>query len=61
MHVIDRMDGIEGKSHDFARVKVTQSGSINIYQYPIEKLRVQPAGIIVFAAVMATLGESNLT
>jgi hypothetical protein len=33
--------------------------NINIYQYPIGKLRMQPVGIIVFAAVMATLGESN--
>ncbi|KAL7168834.1 hypothetical protein ACSBR2_033962 [Camellia fascicularis] len=30
--------------------------NINIYQYPIGKLRVQPVGIIIFAAVMATLG-----
>lgn len=30
--------------------------SLNIYKYPIGKLRVQPVGIIVFAAVMATLG-----
>ncbi|PON65164.1 Cation efflux protein [Parasponia andersonii] len=30
--------------------------SINIYRYPIGKLRVQPVGIIIFAAVMATLG-----
>ncbi|KAG2675103.1 hypothetical protein I3843_13G149300 [Carya illinoinensis] len=30
--------------------------SINIYKYPIGKLRMQPVGIIVFAAVMATLG-----
>ncbi|KAH9613120.1 hypothetical protein KSS87_017229 [Heliosperma pusillum] len=30
--------------------------NINIYQYPIGKLRVQPVGIVVFAAVMATLG-----
>ncbi|XP_058748520.1 metal tolerance protein 4-like [Vicia villosa] len=30
--------------------------NINIYQYPIGKLRVQPVGIIVFAAIMATLG-----
>ncbi|KAJ8476303.1 hypothetical protein OPV22_020030 [Ensete ventricosum] len=30
--------------------------NINIYKYPIGKLRVQPVGIIVFAAVMATLG-----
>ncbi|KAJ4972579.1 hypothetical protein NE237_005753 [Protea cynaroides] len=29
---------------------------INIYKYPIGKLRVQPVGIIIFAAVMATLG-----
>ncbi|KAL9233616.1 hypothetical protein vseg_008588 [Gypsophila vaccaria] len=29
---------------------------VNIYMYPIGKLRVQPVGIIVFAAVMATLG-----
>ncbi|XP_030458434.2 metal tolerance protein 4-like [Syzygium oleosum] len=29
---------------------------INIYKYPIGKLRVQPVGIIVFAAIMATLG-----
>ncbi|KAM6581609.1 hypothetical protein CsatA_005383 [Cannabis sativa] len=30
--------------------------SINIYRYPIGKLRVQPVGIIIFAAIMATLG-----
>ncbi|KAG5615795.1 hypothetical protein H5410_015619 [Solanum commersonii] len=30
--------------------------SINIYKYPIGKLRVQPVGIVIFAAVMATLG-----
>ena len=30
--------------------------SINVYQYPIGKLRMQPVGIIIFAAVMATLG-----
>ncbi|KAL0359353.1 UNVERIFIED_CONTAM: Metal tolerance protein 4 [Sesamum angustifolium] len=30
--------------------------TINIYQYPIGKLRMQPVGIIIFAAVMATLG-----
>ncbi|KAM4070805.1 hypothetical protein ACB094_11G012100 [Castanea mollissima] len=30
--------------------------NINIYKYPIGKLRVQPVGIIIFAAVMATLG-----
>jgi len=30
--------------------------NINIYKYPIGKLRVQPIGIIVFAAIMATLG-----
>ncbi|KAL8456264.1 hypothetical protein ACS0TY_034470 [Phlomoides rotata] len=30
--------------------------SINIYKYPIGKLRMQPVGIIIFAAVMATLG-----
>ncbi|KAL2317349.1 hypothetical protein Fmac_031225 [Flemingia macrophylla] len=29
---------------------------INMYKYPIGKLRVQPIGIIIFAAVMATLG-----
>ncbi|GLT65176.1 hypothetical protein SLA2020_376220 [Shorea laevis] len=29
---------------------------VNIYKYPIGKLRVQPVGIIIFAAVMATLG-----
>ena len=33
--------------------------SINIYKYPIGKLRVQPVGIIIFAAVMATLGTSS--
>lgn len=33
--------------------------SINIYKYPIGKLRVQPVGIIIFAAVMATLGMWN--
>ncbi|XP_028751707.1 metal tolerance protein 4 isoform X2 [Neltuma alba] len=30
--------------------------NINIYKYPIGKLRMQPVGIIIFAAVMATLG-----
>lgn len=30
--------------------------TINIYEYPIGKLRMQPVGIIIFAAVMATLG-----
>ncbi|KAE8125318.1 hypothetical protein FH972_020142 [Carpinus fangiana] len=30
--------------------------TINIYKYPIGKLRMQPVGIIIFAAVMATLG-----
>ncbi|KAL8122062.1 metal tolerance protein 4-like [Apium graveolens] len=30
--------------------------NINIYRYPIGKLRVQPVGIIMFAAIMATLG-----
>lgn len=30
----------------------------NIYKYPIGKLRIQPVGIIIFAAVMATLGLS---
>ncbi|KAJ4979643.1 hypothetical protein NE237_010423 [Protea cynaroides] len=30
--------------------------TVNIYKYPIGKLRVQPVGIIIFAAVMATLG-----
>ncbi|PNT63572.1 hypothetical protein BRADI_4g17426v3 [Brachypodium distachyon] len=29
---------------------------VNIYKYPIGKLRVQPVGIIVFASIMATLG-----
>ncbi|KAJ0960216.1 hypothetical protein J5N97_001959 [Dioscorea zingiberensis] len=29
--------------------------NVNIYHYPIGKLRVQPVGIIIFAAVMATL------
>ncbi|KAF8041023.1 hypothetical protein BT93_B3061 [Corymbia citriodora subsp. variegata] len=28
----------------------------NIYKYPIGKVRVQPVGIIIFAAIMATLG-----
>ncbi|KAK8543329.1 hypothetical protein V6N13_136149 [Hibiscus sabdariffa] len=30
--------------------------STNIYKYPIGKLRIQPVGIVIFAAVMATLG-----
>ncbi|GAU46646.1 hypothetical protein TSUD_246730 [Trifolium subterraneum] len=29
--------------------------NINMYKYPIGKLRMQPVGIIIFAAVMATL------
>lgn len=28
----------------------------NIYKYPIGKLRMQPVGITIFAAIMATLG-----
>jgi divalent metal cation (Fe/Co/Zn/Cd) transporter len=32
--------------------------NVNIYKYPIGKLRVQPVGIIIFAAIMATLGMS---
>lgn len=34
--------------------------NINIYKYPIGKLRVQPVGIIIFAAIMATLGKQSL-
>ncbi|PON37824.1 Cation efflux protein [Parasponia andersonii] len=30
--------------------------NVNIYKFPIGKLRVQPVGIVIFAAVMATLG-----
>lgn len=30
--------------------------NINIYKYPIGKLRMQPVGIVIFAAIMATLG-----
>jgi hypothetical protein len=30
--------------------------SVNIYMYPIGKLRVQPVGIIVFATILASLG-----
>jgi len=33
---------------------------VNVYKYPIGKLRVQPVGIIVFAAIMATLGVPSL-
>lgn len=33
--------------------------TINMYKYPIGKLRMQPVGIIIFAAVMATLGVSK--
>lgn len=32
----------------------------NVYKYPIGKLRVQPVGIVVFAVVMATLGNDSL-
>ncbi|KAL3819585.1 hypothetical protein ACJIZ3_005490 [Penstemon smallii] len=35
--------------------------NINIYRYPIGKLRVQPAGIIVFAAIMATLDSEKMS
>lgn len=31
----------------------------NKYKYPIGKSRVQPVGIVVFAAVMATLGTHH--
>ncbi|KAM0013804.1 putative cation efflux protein [Helianthus debilis subsp. tardiflorus] len=34
--------------------------SINLYKYPIGKLRVQPVGIIIFAAIMATLGTLHV-
>lgn len=34
--------------------------NLNMYKYPIGKLRMQPVGIIIFAAVMATLGVSKL-
>ncbi|KAL6966316.1 putative metal tolerance protein C3, partial [Sarracenia purpurea var. burkii] len=37
----------------FTQMSITH---INIYKYPIGKLRVQPIGIIIIAAVMATLG-----
>ncbi|RDX61381.1 Metal tolerance protein 4, partial [Mucuna pruriens] len=30
--------------------------NVNMYKYPIGKLRVQPVGIVIFAAVMTTLG-----
>ncbi|KAL9316440.1 hypothetical protein ACSQ67_017441 [Phaseolus vulgaris] len=30
--------------------------NINMYKYPIGKLRVQPVGIVIFAVIMATLG-----
>lgn len=29
----------------------------NKYKYPIGKLRVQPVGIVIFAAIMAALGK----
>lgn len=32
----------------------------NVYKYPIGKLRVQPVGIVIFAAIMATLGMQVL-
>ncbi|KAL3819582.1 hypothetical protein ACJIZ3_005487 [Penstemon smallii] len=35
--------------------------SINIYKYPIGKLRGQPVGIIVFAAIMATLASEKMS
>ncbi|KEH28211.1 Mn-specific cation diffusion facilitator transporter MTP8.1 [Medicago truncatula] len=35
--------------------------TVNMYKYPIGKLRMQPVGIIIFAAVMATLGFQVLT
>ncbi|CAB67634.1 putative protein [Arabidopsis thaliana] len=35
--------------------------NVNIYKYPIGKLRVQPVGIIIFAAVMATLAEQLIS
>ncbi|MFS7916093.1 putative cation efflux transmembrane domain superfamily [Helianthus anomalus] len=34
--------------------------NINLYKYPIGKLRVQPVGIIIFAAIMATLGTLHV-
>lgn len=30
----------------------------NVYKYPIGKLRTQPVGIVIFAAIMATLGNA---
>lgn len=32
----------------------------NVYKYPIGKLRTQPVGIVIFAAIMATLGVQVL-
>lgn len=32
----------------------------NVYKYPIGKLRVQPVGIVIFAAIMATLGKFRI-
>lgn len=31
--------------------------NVNNYDYPIGKLRMQPVGMIIFAAIMATLGS----
>lgn len=33
--------------------------SYDVYNYPIGKSRIQPVGIVIFAAIMATLGESQ--
>jgi divalent metal cation (Fe/Co/Zn/Cd) transporter len=29
----------------------------DVYNFPIGKSRIQPVGIVIFAAIMATLGE----
>uniref|UniRef100_A0A6N2MGK3 Uncharacterized protein n=1 Tax=Salix viminalis TaxID=40686 RepID=A0A6N2MGK3_SALVM len=33
--------------------------NVNNYDYPIGKLRMQPVGMIIFAAIMATLGKKK--
>uniref|UniRef100_A0A0D6QTZ4 Uncharacterized protein n=1 Tax=Araucaria cunninghamii TaxID=56994 RepID=A0A0D6QTZ4_ARACU len=51
------LDLIAGAILWFTHMSMT---NINIYKYPIGKLRVQPVGIIIFAAIMATLGVQVL-
>ncbi len=52
------LDLIAGVILLFARWSMKRE---NVYKYPIGKLRVQPVGIVIFAAIMATLGMLDVS